>query len=359
MRRTIRTGTVEGLIKVGVAAFVLAARAAADEPAASPPPDKDQAVRALIAELDAQSELLTRKHFALRAGGDNPFGATLNPADDALRAQLGIPANQGLVVADVTAGGPAAHVGLQPNDVLVRLAGADLSTADALATALKAGGDKPAALRLIRAGKPLEIQVKPVYRVTFGPAAPEPRRYFIGVQVDPPDDTLRAHLADVPAGQGLVATQVLPDSPALKAGIKPFDLLVECNGKPLNNGEDLVGQVQGSDGKPLTLKVLRGGKPVTLNVVPEMRKDVSAVQSTAEVLSLYFTHPPQNQFRTARLLTAPNNTVEFVLDNATANISASGTVDQRLDTISAELLNLRKSLDEIKKSLKRDGPPGR
>jgi membrane-associated protease RseP (regulator of RpoE activity) len=56
----------------------------------------------------------------------------------------------------------------------------------------------------------------------------------LGVFAEPPSTTLAEQL-DLPKGQGLVIRQVLPDSAAAKAGLKPHDLLLEFDGKPVPN----------------------------------------------------------------------------------------------------------------------------
>jgi len=333
------------------AALTLAARAGADE-LSDLNALKEQLTNVQVKLAESEAAKVASDYVLLRAIGDTPFGATLRPTDDLLRAQLGIPAGQGLVASNVAPRGPAAQVGIENNDILVRLDEADLNAPEALTDALKAAGDKAATLRLIRAGKPLEIQIKPVYRVTFGPAAPEPRQYVIGVQIDPPDDVLRAHLTELPEGQGLVVKEVLPEGPALKAGLKAFDILLECGGKPVGGPEDLVSQVQGSQGKTLTLKTLRGGKTLTVNVTPELRKDTAQAQLHEEAVTLFYL----NQ------LVANKDDLNAGLARVVAPrqgvvITAPNPLDQRLDALTAEVAGLRKSLEDLKKSLKSDGTP--
>ncbi|MDR3639501.1 MAG: PDZ domain-containing protein [Isosphaeraceae bacterium] len=329
----------------------------------------EQADRLIVQQqLDEQARANSAAYFLLHAPADNPFGATLSPVDKALRAQLDLPGNHGLVVSSVAADGPAAQVGLQVNDILLELNGAGLSTPGALTEILQSAGDKPVGLHLIREGKPLEIPLKPVFRVTFGPVAPKSQPYFIGVEINTPDDVLRAHVKELPTGQGLIASEVLPDSPAYKSGLKPFDILLECGGKPLSEPNDLVSQVQGSHGKPLSLKVLRGGKARTFDVTPEPRKEAGAQsQSGAEQLSLvYLKQLPGtvdllgNGRGEARVFRYPANH-RVTIDTRFRALADSphGALDQRLDAINAELARLRDSLDEIKKGLNRDTRSGK
>ncbi|HEX6612280.1 MAG TPA: Do family serine endopeptidase [Rhodanobacteraceae bacterium] len=63
------------------------------------------------------------------------------------------------------------------------------------------------------------------------------------------------------ARQGALITEVTPDSPAAKTGLKPGDLVVAVDGKPISDAQDLR-NAQGLKplGTTLTLDVQRGGK---------------------------------------------------------------------------------------------------
>ena len=50
---------------------------------------------------------------------------------------------------------------------------------------------------------------------------------------------LRAQI-DIPEGQGLLVRQVVPDSPAAKAGLKNFDILLRANDTDLHDMRDLM-----------------------------------------------------------------------------------------------------------------------
>src|SRR5262249_33514205 len=59
----------------------------------------------------------------------------------------------------------------------------------------------------------------------------EPR---LGVRLDKPSATLVDQL-DLPKGQGLILEEVVNNSAASKAGLKPHDILLEFDGKPVPN----------------------------------------------------------------------------------------------------------------------------
>src|SRR5277367_204959 len=66
---------------------------------------------------------------------------------------------------------------------------------------------------------------------------------------------------------GAIVTQVSPDSPAARAGLKNGDVIDELNGKPILNGSALqVAVSQIAPGNNITLGILRDGKPDTIHV---------------------------------------------------------------------------------------------
>ena len=75
-----------------------------------------------------------------------------------------------------------------------------------------------------------------------------------------------ARMLGSPPGQGAVVTRVRANSSADAAGLKPGDVIVEVNGKPVRNENDLH-NAEGilPIGSAVELKLLRDGKPLTLD----------------------------------------------------------------------------------------------
>ncbi|MCL5668991.1 MAG: Do family serine endopeptidase, partial [Gammaproteobacteria bacterium] len=75
--------------------------------------------------------------------------------------------------------------------------------------------------------------------------------------------------------QGALVAKLLPDGPAQKAGIQVGDIIVEFNGKPVEESSmlpRLVGRSKLGDSVPV--KIIRNGKPLTLKVkIAELPKD--------------------------------------------------------------------------------------
>jgi hypothetical protein len=98
--------------------------------------------------------------------------------------------------------------------------------------------------------------------------------YWIGLRGGPigDDDPLRAHI-DLPANQGLLVVEIVPDSPAAKAGLKKYDILLRANDVELNEMPQLVDLVltEGEKKGQLSLDILRHGERETVYVTPEER----------------------------------------------------------------------------------------
>jgi len=64
------------------------------------------------------------------------------------------------------------------------------------------------------------------------------------------------------------------DGPGRKAGLKPYDIVTEFNGKKLRHSRDLIDEVYGSEpGKKVKIKILRADKPLTLDLTVAERPD--------------------------------------------------------------------------------------
>src|SRR5690606_20086532 len=94
----------------------------------------------------------------------------------------------------------------------------------------------------------------------------EPERVELTV---PALGTLDA-LGVVPAT--VLVAQVSPDSPAERAGIRPGDLIVAVDGRPVGSFASFSEQVRASGGRPLALVSARAGERRELTVRPERRE---------------------------------------------------------------------------------------
>ena len=108
----------------------------------------------------------------------------------------------------------------------------------------------------------------------------EEERYVIGVQCEEADEVLRSHLHL--GNAGVVVMEVRDETPAAEAGLLKNDIIVQIDEKDLSSRDDLISAVAGSDGKALTLAVLREGEKHSITVQPKKMK-VPVIVAPVEV----------------------------------------------------------------------------
>jgi serine protease Do len=70
--------------------------------------------------------------------------------------------------------------------------------------------------------------------------------------------------------EGVIVTDVFPNTPAAKAGVKSGDIIVDFAGIKVSSPQELQVAVERSElGKPHQLEVIRDGKSITLMFTPE------------------------------------------------------------------------------------------
>jgi serine protease Do len=107
-------------------------------------------------------------------------------------------------------------------------------------------------------------------------------RGMIGVQVQNVTPDLAKSFGMAEAKGALVA-QVNPDTPAAKAGIQRGDIIVEFNGHPIHEMNELPRMVaETAPGAKAVLKVLRQGKEKTLNLTITELTDEQQAQAQTE-----------------------------------------------------------------------------
>jgi regulator of sigma E protease len=69
----------------------------------------------------------------------------------------------------------------------------------------------------------------------------------------------------------VTVASTLPGHPAEAAGLKPDDILLRADGKPLHNSDELTGIIYGHLGRPIVLDVERAGQIVRRVMTPKAR----------------------------------------------------------------------------------------
>ncbi len=105
---------------------------------------------------------------------------------------------------------------------------------------------------------------------------------YLGISMNDvtPDN---AQFFNLPDASGAVISQVTPDSPAGRAGLKSGDVLRELNGKKILDGRELqVAVSETAPGTKIDLGILRDGKPESIQLtVGEFHKEASEEASNA------------------------------------------------------------------------------
>jgi predicted metalloprotease with PDZ domain len=179
-------------------------------------------------------------------------------------------AHPGAVVRQVTPDSPAATAGLQNGDVITRVDGRQVEDPQTLLNVLAQHkpGDK-LKFQVERAGKEKSLEVtlgsRPARRPGEGaPGTPAPRERptaFLGVQVVPMEELtprLKERLG-ISGEKGLVVMEVLPDSPAAKAGLRHGDVITALNGQEMTDANQFRSAItKAGAGKEVRLAVMRG-----------------------------------------------------------------------------------------------------
>lgn len=269
---------------------------------------------AAAADYDAlDSDFFTTVTF------QNPLGIEVIAVDSALRAQLGLAEECGVVVAGVIADSAVAQAGLQAYDIVLELDDSAVGSPDAFQELIAQRQGATVRFDLLRQGHPVTVEATleemPQYikayqpRVAlnaggallysrdadgtmrvwdldyFQPDGVDSPQYRIGVTLSEADDTLRSQLR-LAAGEGLVVTDVVADSPAAVAGIRPHDVLTMLDGRRLSAVDAINAQIQEIQERSVTVILFRGGEELSLEIAPQL---TSATETIVHADLEYFT----------------------------------------------------------------------
>lgn len=105
----------------------------------------------------------------------------------------------------------------------------------------------------------------------------EVKRGWLGVVLQEMDDKL-AKTFGLDKPEGALVSDVIKGDPADKAGLKAGDIIIEINGKKLENHKELINIIGSkSPGDTVVLKVMRDGKKIDIKVKLGERKETTKV----------------------------------------------------------------------------------
>ncbi len=92
-------------------------------------------------------------------------------------------------------------------------------------------------------------------------------RPYLGIRVMKLNKALSTYFR-LPTSDGVIVVAVDPRSPAYQAGIRKGDIILEINGKMIENQIDLVSTIEEAGLEEIELTLLRGKDKVKVNVMP-------------------------------------------------------------------------------------------
>jgi len=194
------------------------------------------------------------------------LGVSIQDVDQELSQTLKLPTARGVLIADVMANSPASKAGLQRGDVVEKIEGREVSTSGEFRNAIAAAGaGRKVDLELYRDGKlkTIPASLSEATGTKEGPAASPSgkpaERGLDGITLnDLSPEARRAFRINDPAIRGVVITELDPGSPAARAGLRPGDVLLEVNRKPVANVRDFQDAYGKARGNVLLLVHRRG-----------------------------------------------------------------------------------------------------
>jgi serine protease Do len=166
------------------------------------------------------------------------------------RARVGVDGlRAGALVNTVTPGGPADIAGLEPGDVITKVAGRPVMTGSDVVAAISAqriGGS--VALERVRHGRTSSVFVKVSEYPTEPPRSPDSEIGRLGLALQTLTETLATSLGLDPDTSGAVITEVGPGSPAERAGLSSGDVIREIDHRAVNSAEDAFAALRAGKG---------------------------------------------------------------------------------------------------------------
>jgi serine protease Do len=202
------------------------------------------------------------------------LGVHVQHVTPAMAKTFGLSHGGGALVADVSPDGPAAKAGLQRGDIIEDLNGRSVLDSEELSVEIsQMAPGSVAHLTVFRNGQTLQkdVTLGTLPTIGKGESAPGagPGAALQGLEVQSLTPDIRQQLnlsADV---QGVVVSNVDPNSPAAVAGIQQGDVIEEINHKPVHNMDEYQAAASGIGSQPALLLVYRNGMTVYLVVQPQ------------------------------------------------------------------------------------------
>ena len=203
------------------------------------------------------------------------LGVRIQQVTDDIAEGLGMDSAHGALIAGVTPEGPAAKAGIEPGDVVLTFDGRTVPTMRELPRMVaETAIGKKVDVVVLRKGKETTIAVelgrleetdkaeKTDEEVPTEPEAPEADVIVLGMTLAPLDDEMRETYNIADEVQGVVVTEVEPESAAAEKRVQPGDVIVEVGQEAIAEPADVAERVDAlkEEGRRSILLLLSNGK---------------------------------------------------------------------------------------------------
>jgi serine protease Do len=221
----------------------------------------------------------------LRTGGRvrrGYLGVQIQPLSAPIAASLGLPKDRGEIVAGVEPNGPAAKAGIRQGDVVVAVAGQEVSPDNTLSfivantpigtkvpvTVIRDGQRQTITATIAERPNEAVLQGQPEPDVgeAEGKAEPgsEATKQELGITLQSLTPEIRQQLRLPETVQGLVVARVNPNSNAAQEGLQRGDIIISMNQRPVKTPQEaaaIVGEARKAGRDTILLLVQRGTGP--------------------------------------------------------------------------------------------------
>ncbi len=194
------------------------------------------------------------------------LGVQIQPVTRDIAESIGMDEGTGAIVTSPQDGSPAEKAGIKSGDVITAVDGEKVANPRELAN--KIGDLEPDSkvnVTVWRDGKTTDVEVtlgkldeKQVASVE-PEQAPARNLDELGLKVEPNDE-----------GEGVVITDIAPDSGAESKGVRTGDVILSVNGEEIANAEDIIAAVRNAEsrGRDAALFQIRRGENVRFVAIP-------------------------------------------------------------------------------------------